>query len=136
MPSGEVAAVVDAPVATATKTPFPYVTEVQAAVAGRVLATQVMPSNEYEAFALALATATKTPLPKVTEVQFELDERVLVVQVIASVDVEAFALPLTATKVPFPKVTELQDVLADIVLAVATYETGVTTGTTKAPSAV
>ena len=52
--------------ATATKTPFPYVTDVQL-LAGTLRAVQVMPSVlVITRFVPLLLTATKVPFPKVT----------------------------------------------------------------------
>jgi len=49
MPSGDVAAAVDGPLATATKTPFPKITKIQFDEDGNVLAVHVMPSGEVAA---------------------------------------------------------------------------------------
>jgi len=78
IPSGEVAATVVGPPATATNTPLPKVTEDQLREDGSVLAVHVMPSGEVAA-AVPLATTTKTPLPKSPPVQLDEDGKVLAV---------------------------------------------------------
>jgi hypothetical protein len=70
--------------ATATKTPFPYVTEVQV-LAGAVRAVQVMPSVlVITRFVPLLLTATKVPFPYVTEFQVFASVAVRAVQVVPS----------------------------------------------------
>jgi hypothetical protein len=61
IPSGEVAA--EAPPDTATKTPFPYVTDFQLWLDGNVRAVQVVPFGEVAAAVVLLAMARKTPFP-------------------------------------------------------------------------
>ena len=72
MPSGDVAAEVDGPDATTTKTPLPKVTETQLAEDGSVRAVQVIPSTEVAATVPVVATATNTPFPYAIEVHWAL----------------------------------------------------------------
>jgi len=71
IPSGEVAAIVLTafPPDTATKPPFPKLTENQVVELGKTRAVHVIPSGEVAATELRVATATKTPFPNVTEFQ-------------------------------------------------------------------
>ena len=64
MPSGDVAATVEGlPPATATKTPFPKVTELSPEDAGRVLDVHVIPSGEDIPTVDVVDTAAKIPFP-------------------------------------------------------------------------
>jgi hypothetical protein len=64
MPSGEVAAIVEAPVVTAVKTPLPNAIAYQLAEAGNVLAAHEAPLDVAEAIVPAvLDTATTISLP-------------------------------------------------------------------------
>lgn len=81
IPSVEVAAVVEGPVAIAQKTvPFQAMAR-QAALNGRVLKTHVMPSVDVAASAELLATAQKTVPFQAIASQAELDGSVLLIAV-------------------------------------------------------
>lgn len=60
---GELAADAEGPPATATKTPFPYMTEFHREELGIVLAVQLIPSAELAAVDPLADTAAKTPFP-------------------------------------------------------------------------
>ena len=96
------------PPATATKIPFPYVTEFQDAEDGRVLAVQVTPSGELAAAVPPEATATKIPFPYATDVHvdalgsvFEVQDDPSEEQVIATEVTLADAVPLELVNVQF-----------------------------------
>jgi len=103
MPFVEVAAIVDGPPATATKTPLPKVTERQLDEEGSVPAVQLRPFEEVAAVVPDEMTATKTPFPKVIERQDVEDGSVPAVQVIPSGEEATPATPeleAIATKTP------------------------------------
>jgi len=86
-----------------------------------------------------LAIATKTPFAKVTTFQVAEVGIVLAVQVMPSGEEAASVLaplPPIATQMPLPYATPVHDCVGPgKVLAVAVYETGVTTGLTIAAKA-
>jgi len=129
--------------ATATKTPLPYVTARHSMMAAGVRVVQVMPSGperrdrDEDAVAVShtppavvggarasrpgdtpkAATATKRPLPYVTARHSLLAAAVRIVQVIPTRFVPVLA---TATKVPLPYVTPRHSMLAAAVRDVQT----------------
>jgi hypothetical protein len=123
MPSGEVITppsyggeALYRPVAVATNSPFPYVTELKDARLVMDEQFQVMPSKEYITAEFTpvgglLLTTTKTPLPNVTSFQstFVRHGWVVAFQVLPSVEYMIWLVCLaTATYFPFPYVTLFQ----------------------------
>ena len=63
MPSVDEAAIVPGPLATATKTPFPYVTEFQKDELGKVPVVQFTPSEDVKTVFELFVIATNIPFP-------------------------------------------------------------------------